>query len=124
MGRKLTEETKKKISKANKGRHLYSKTEFKKGELHPSWKGGIHRDKHNGDWRYKEWRMKVFSRDNFTCQVCKKIGGYLEAHHIKKWSDYPDLRLDINNGITLCKECHKKTDSYGLRSKINSLCEY
>jgi len=56
--------------------------------------------------KYKIWRMKVFIRDNYTCQVCKKVGGYLEAHHIKSWAKYPKLRYKIDNGITLCKECH------------------
>lgn len=61
---------------------------------------------------YKNWRLSVFLRDNWTCQNCKKIGGYLEAHHIKSWSHYADLRYDINNGVTLCKGCHALTDNY------------
>lgn len=55
---------------------------------------------------YKEWRDAVFARDNFTCQHCKKQGGKLNAHHIKPFKDYPELRLDIDNGITLCYDCH------------------
>ena len=58
---------------------------------------------------YKDWRMKVYKRDKFTCQMpaCgyKK---YLQAHHIRRWSSASTLRYDINNGITLCKNCHKK----------------
>ena len=55
--------------------------------------------------------MSVFIRDNFTCQFCgirgNQTGGYLEAHHIKGWTKYPNLRFNVNNGIALCKECHK-----------------
>lgn len=29
-----------------------------------------------------------------------------EFAHIKSWSDYPDLRLDINNVRILCMNCH------------------
>lgn len=57
---------------------------------------------------YAEWRKSVFERDGYKCQMCGKKGGILNAHHIKKYSDYPSLRYDINNGKTLCKECHRK----------------
>jgi hypothetical protein len=57
---------------------------------------------------YKEWVKDVFTRDNFTCQICGKHGGQLNAHHIKPFAKYPELRLIVSNGITLCKDCHMK----------------
>lgn len=57
---------------------------------------------------YNHWRMAVFERDDFRCQICGNIGIYLQAHHIKSWCDYPDLRIKIDNGITLCKNCHSE----------------
>jgi hypothetical protein len=80
------------------------------GENHPNWKGGISRDKHVST-EYIHWRKKVFERDNYTCQnkECNKRGVYLEPHHIKSWVKYPKLRYEINNGLTLCRECHKLT---------------
>jgi 5-methylcytosine-specific restriction endonuclease McrA len=71
-----------------------------------------HRDKH-GCAADREWRIAVFSRDNFTCQRCGLHGGRLEAHHIKPFKAYPQLRHRLSNGLTLCKPCHRETDSYG-----------
>lgn len=62
------------------------------------------------DWndpKYKAWRNKVFGRDRFACRWCGGKGK-LEAHHIKKWASYPNLRYILANGITLCKSCHNK----------------
>jgi 5-methylcytosine-specific restriction endonuclease McrA len=55
-----------------------------------------------------KWRMRIFERDNYICQLCKKRGGKLEAHHIKSFKYHKNLRYKIENGITLCKECHKE----------------
>lgn len=62
---------------------------------------------------FREWRQKVFIRDNWTCQKCgkrSKKNDYIriEAHHIKPFAIFPDLRFVIDNGLTLCKKCHDK----------------
>ena len=63
-----------------------------------------------------EFRNKVFERDNYTCQICFKYGEKLQADHIKPYCAYPELKDDINNGRTLCVDCHKKTDTYGAKA--------
>jgi len=78
------------------------------GEKAYHWKGGMpQRDTYSE--KYKAWRKAVFERDNFTCQKCGKRGCKLEAHHIKEWADFPELRYDVDNGQTLCKKCHNLT---------------
>ena len=54
----------------------------------------------------------MFQRDNYKCVECGSKDE-MEADHIKSFSKYPDLRFDLANGRTLCKSCHKKTDTYG-----------
>lgn len=78
----------------------------------PNWKGGITpiRTKIWTSIKYKLWRLSIFERDNFTCQMlgCGEKGGKLEAHHIRTWKKFPKLRFRIDNGITLCKRCHQR----------------
>jgi predicted restriction endonuclease len=64
--------------------------------------------RHFKDPLYKSWRKGVYERDKYQCQwpgcnVSKK----LNAHHIKKWADYPALRFILDNGITLCHLHHR-----------------
>ena len=60
-----------------------------------------------GSIEYLHWRKLVFKRDNYTCQCCgDSTGGNLNAHHIENFATNPDIRLDVNNGITLCNNCH------------------
>ena len=63
---------------------------------------------------YRRWRSFVFRRDDYTCQTCNKKGGEIQADHIKPWAFYPDLRFSVDNGRTLCKDCHRKTDTWGV----------
>lgn len=115
-----SKETKNKIGKANKNRLS--------GKNHPNWKGGLSSLIKNirNSFKYRQWRSDIFTRDHFTCQKCGQIGVRLNAHHIKSFSEilqfYEIITLEealeceeiwnINNGITLCKKCHKKTESY------------
>lgn len=113
IGSHLSDETRIKLSIANKGRI---------GSLSGGWRGGInpinqtirHSDKYNA------WRTAVFERDAYTCQDCGARNGMgytveLEAHHIHEFAQYPDERFVVENGKTLCLECHNKTKLGRLR---------
>lgn len=70
------------------------------------------------------WRESVYRRDNYRC----KIGSpdcitTIQAHHILGWKLYPELRFEINNGITLCLVHHprKRTEEKRLAPVFQEL---
>jgi 5-methylcytosine-specific restriction endonuclease McrA len=85
------------------------------GENNHLWKGGVTplNKKIRTSKEYKDWRVAVFERDNYTCQDCGSRGVELHADHIKPFAYFAELRLVIENGKTLCVPCHKKTETYG-----------
>ena len=121
----LSEETKKKMSKAHKGKYPTLEARLKKsvsfkGKNHWNWQGGISpiNERIRKGIEYRLWREAVYARDNWTCQKCgRSVSGELNAHHIKSFAKYPELRTSIENGITLCRKCHSLTDNYGLKRK-------
>ena len=60
----------------------------------------------------RKWRKEVFSRDNYTCKICGERGARLNAHHLYSWFDYPDMRFNLENGVTLCRKHHKDFHSW------------
>ncbi len=56
---------------------------------------------------YTEWRKAVFVRDGKKCTESGEKGS-LHAHHIKHYAAFPELRLEVSNGITLCRNCHSE----------------
>lgn len=80
------------------------------GENNPYWTGNKRaRIRLMGQREYKEWRTLVFERDEYSCQDCgEKHGHNLHAHHIFPFAQYPEHRLEVWNGITLCIHCHSK----------------
>lgn len=119
-GRVASVETRLKMSIARKGRVVTVETRkkmsasSKKGAESNWWKDGASTKNHliRQTSEYKLWREAVFMRDNWTCCGCGVRGGTLQAHHIKPFALFPELRFAIDNGSTLCIECHKKTDTY------------
>lgn len=116
-----SEETKQKISEAIKKQWQEGKTNgFKKGKLHWNWKNGAtnERQRIESSKEYKNWRKSIFERDDYTCVFCGIHGGNLNADHIKPFSLFPKLRLELDNGRTLCLDCHRTTETYGNRKKV------
>ncbi len=121
-GNYQSKETKRKISEKLKGRIAWNKglKGFLAREKSSHWKGGITsiNETIRKSLEYKLWRKAIFERDNYICIWCGAKNGQgktiiLHADHIKPFYLFPELRFAIDNGRTLCKDCHKKTDNYG-----------
>lgn len=116
LGAPCPEITKEKLSLYWSGRERPNR----QGEKSQLWKGGITRPdllfKHGIEFRV--WRMAVFTRDNFTCQKCGGSNGFkLNAHHIQNYAQYPEQRIVLENGITLCLKCHRLFHrTYGIKN--------
>lgn len=123
-GKSHSEEHKKNLSKNSARRWDTPWNKWKpfgavRWENNPMWKWWItpENQRIRGSLEYSLRRKACFERDNFTCQKCGQNGGYLHAHHINNFADFHELRLAIDNGITLCKECHKQFHNiYGKRN--------
>jgi hypothetical protein len=74
------------------------------GADHPLYKTTSRRKSERG--RHGAWARAVLSRDQATCRHCGATGIELHAHHINSFEQYPDLRWELSNGITLCYRCH------------------
>lgn len=103
-GRHWSEESRKRMSEIMKGKY--------DGDKHPQWisdRTKLKKREQRNDMAYQEWRRQVWLRDNFKCKIGNQdCQGRLEAHHILTWRDYPELRYEINNGITLCHFHHPR----------------
>jgi DNA modification methylase/5-methylcytosine-specific restriction endonuclease McrA len=99
-----------------KCKYIYH-SQWMKNEQNPKWTGGhsaeYKKDKTSKAW--KERRLSVYKRDNFTCQLCGVMNGKLDAHHLIPWRLTQDDSME--NLITLCPKCHKTVEAYW--SKIN-----
>ncbi len=121
IGMKFSDEHRRNLSKSHIGqKHLYWR-----GKNHFLWKGGITPTVQNirHCFKYRQWRSDVFTRDDFTCQICGVRGGYLEVDHFPKMfyeiiKEYEIDSIDkankceelwnINNGRTVCKKHNPK----------------
>jgi 5-methylcytosine-specific restriction endonuclease McrA len=146
-GKRLSEMHKEKISKTLKGRKPYwllgkkpwnyCKV-FLSKEKNPNWRGGVTplRNLIRNCFKYRQWRSDIFTRDNFTCILCNKKGGYIEVdHYPKSFSKiFYDNKIkslqealeceelwNINNGRTLCLKCHNETKTNKIFSSNNKL---
>jgi hypothetical protein len=145
LGKKRNEATIKKMSESRRGMKAWNKglRGFLSGEKH-HWFGVSHSGKNSPVWikdrsklkrngdaaldrrssAYGEWRKRVWLRDIFKCKMANpNCLGRIEAHHILGYTKYPELRYEVNNGITLCHFHHprKRNDEMRLSPYFQEL---
>lgn len=124
-GKHLSEKARQAIKSARTGQY---------GDKSNNWKGGISTISRlvRNMPEYFIWRSRVFERDNWTCQTCRKRGVYLEAHHneeLNKLLKYFNIKnidearrckeiWDIDNGVTLCSSCHNLTKKRKIKNVV------
>ncbi len=106
--------------------HTAQLNKGKKGKDHPKWTENKKRPLYHAIrtlFQYKDWRKAIFLRDNFTCQMCQKRGGNIEADHnpvrfvdIIRGNQITSIESAIAckelwsaQGRTLCRPCHETT---------------
>lgn len=133
MGHITTEETKEKIRQKRLEFIKNNPDWFKKikrrnflGANNPNWRGGKKRKARDYQKKFGKllwkWRNEILKRDGHKCKICGATER-LEAHHIIPLSESLLTALMLMNGVTLCRECHKLTDSYGGKAKFKSRIE-
>lgn len=120
-GQVLSEVTKQRMSKARKGiphpwskgkkhtaEHRLKRSVLMKGSNHWNWQGGKSKEsmRNRRTIEYKMWREEVLKRDNYKCRMCACENIPLQVDHRRPLKLFPEMRLNLNNGRTLCKDCH------------------
>ena len=101
-GKRHSKQTRDKMSKS------------RQGPQNSNWRGGLTAKKRGlkRSPEYYQWRKMVLRRDNEICQKCH-IPKSKQVHHIQPFKEFPSLRFDVSNGLTLCLGCHKNIHSQG-----------
>ena len=80
------------------------------GESKPNWSDNMS-EKFYKSKKWKTKRQSILRRDEYICRECKRYGKTTPAttvHHILPLEQRPDLKLNSQNLISLCNECHNQ----------------
>ncbi len=114
LGKKHTEEAKRKMSLSHKGKKLTEEHKRKLSISHQGaksclWRGGISFEPYGLEFN-ENLKEVIRNRDRRKCQICEKTElenkRRLQIHHI----DYNKRNNNPNNLISLCLICHMKTN--------------
>lgn len=92
---------------------------YNRGEAHHNYRAEARRRNRGGS--HHKWVNAVISRDKAICQCCGVYGVELHAHHVKSYKDFPDLRFEVSNGLTLCYKCHWDLHTVANAKVVNSV---
>ena len=91
------------------------------------WRGGMKKER---EWWLtydggRKWRTACKQLDEYTCQICNtKFSRHtkgLNVHHCLSFASYPEYRSLIENGTTVCSQCHGWLHSNDGKSKLDEL---
>ncbi len=112
-------------------RYLAALNKLRVGPLHHRWITDRTKLKKSGDSEKDRrssacvtWRLQIRTRDGWRCKIANEhCAGRLEVHHILGWTEFPELRYELNNGITLCHAHHPRgrAEELRLRDEFHSL---
>lgn len=89
----------------------------KRGQAHPRWNPELADEdrKYARCPEHQAWSKQVLRRDKWRCVACG-VGGSVHAHHLRSYRLHPEIRSDLNNGATVCPDCHRAYHSHVGRS--------
>lgn len=132
--RKLLLKNNVKIRSRKESKQLDSFKDKIRGSNNWSWKGGVTKLKNKIRKlpEYAIWRTEIYNRDNYTCTICGNksqkgnrvilncdhiipLSKIVEEYNITSIEDAISCQelWDIDNGRTLCYDCHLGTETYG-----------
>lgn len=109
--RKLSEAHKQALRKGHKKMSPESRERMSRGKgiLNHLWSGG--------NWKY--WKKQALLRDDYMCKICfHREPEIMEVDHIKQKSKFPELKLVLDNLVTLCPNCHRRKTIRELKSQV------
>lgn len=75
------------------------------GPLNPNWDPTLTKEERSRGRAAYNWANAVKERDEWECQVCFSKENVV-AHHLNSYKHNEELRHNVENGITLCRDCH------------------
>ena len=84
------------------------------GALNPRYIDGSSPERQSAYARvsWKEVKKTAIARDGYRYRRCHAKDGRMVVHHLRPWAGNPDVRLSLDNIVSLCEPCHRWVHSH------------